>query len=210
MARARFPLGCLLVTRQNRGPAPWDRRAVFQPVTDDAPAIRGRWHRVPRDGAPREQRRVPDIVPQLGTRKQNPPRGRTRQSLPRSGRMASFENVSAGGRTRPGLERIRRCAEERGPDPGRRPPPDGRMLRRTWPRRLPGPGRGGRLGGRRFRSERGSSLDRKCTAARLGAEQKCALLSNGPRRAPRGYTRGKGVQWASERAETSTTGNRSE
>lgn len=55
-----------------------------------------------------------------------------------------------------------------------------------------------------------SSLVRKCTAARLGAEQKCDLLSNGPRRAPRGYTRGKGVQWASERAETSTTGNRSE
>lgn len=81
MARARFPPGCLLVTRQNRGPAPWDRRAVFQPVMDDAPAIRGRWHRVPRDGAPREQRRVPDIVPQLGTRKQNPT-ARTHQAKP--------------------------------------------------------------------------------------------------------------------------------
>lgn len=65
------------------------------------------------------------------------------------------------------------------------------------------------MGGRRS-SERGSSLVRKCTAARLGAEQKCDLLSNGPRRAPRGYTRGKGVQWESERAETSTTGDRSD
>lgn len=161
-------------------------------------------------GRPGNSGASPTSCPSWGRASRIPPRGRTRQSLPRSGRMASFENVSAGGRTRPGLERIRRCAEERGPDPGRRPPPDGRMLRRTWPRRLPGPGRGGRLGGRRFRSERGSSLVRKCTAARLGAEQKCALLSNGPRRAPRGYTRGKGVQWASERAETSTTGNRSE
>lgn len=160
-------------------------------------------------GRPGNSGASPTSCPSWGRASRIPPRGRTRQSLPRSGRMASFENVSAGGRTRPGLERIRRCAEERGPDPGRRPPPDGRMLRRTWPRRLPGPGRGGRLGGRRS-SERGSSLVRKCTAARLGAEQKCALLCNGPRKAPRGYTRGKGVQWASERAETSTTGNRSE
>lgn len=160
-------------------------------------------------GRPGNSGASPTSCPSWGRASRIPPRGRTRQSLPRSGRMASFENVSAGGRTRPGLERIRRCAEERGPDPGRRPPPDGRMLRRTWPRRLPGPGRGGRLGGRRS-SARGSSLVRKCTAARLGAEQKCDLLSNGPRRAPRGYTRGKGVQWASERAETSTTGNRSD
>lgn len=63
---------------------------------------------------------------------------------------------------------------------------------------------------RRFRSARGSSLVRECAAARLGAEQKRDLLCNGPRRAPRGCTRGKGVQWASERAETPTTGNRPE
>lgn len=68
----------------------------------DAPAIRGRWHRVPRDGTPREKQCVPDVVPQQGTHKVISPRGRVRQSPPRSRGMASFKNVSAGDRTRSG------------------------------------------------------------------------------------------------------------
>lgn len=135
-----FQLGGSLILRRSRRPA-WPERGsprgvhwspgktedllrgtggpCFSRVTDNAPAIRGRWHRVPRDGAPREQRRVPDIVPQLGTRKQNLT-ARTHQAKP----------------AKKWTDGVLRKCQRRGPD-APRIRADKEMCRGTWPRPWP-------------------------------------------------------------------------
>lgn len=102
-------------------------------VMKDAPAVRGRWHRVPRDGTPREKQRVPDVVPQLGTHKLHLT-ARTHQTKPAK-------------KWRDGVLRTHQCRRQDtfwisgdrdmtmngSPDPGPHPPPEGRMPQRTLP-----------------------------------------------------------------------------